>query len=51
MPIDSETENDIYLGEVNLEIFNILLENEYKLKPIEVILKPCGYIYQKYLEK
>ena len=51
MPIDSEIENDIYLGEVNLELFNILLENEYKLKPIEVILKPCGYIYQKYLKK
>lgn len=51
MPIDSETETDIYLGEVNLELFNILLENEYKLKSIEVILKPCSCIYQKYLKK
>lgn len=51
MPIDSETETEIYLGEVKLELFNILLENEYKLKPIEVILKPCSCIYQKYLKK
>ena len=51
MPIDSETETDIYLGEVNLELFNILLENGYKLKPIEVILKPCSHMYQKYLKK
>ena len=51
MPVDNETETDIYLGEVNLELFNILLENGYKLKPIEVILKPCSYMYQKYLKK
>ena len=51
MPIDSETESDLYLCEVDLEIFHILFENDYKLKPIEVILKPCSYMYQKYLKK
>lgn len=50
MPIDSETESDLYLCETDLEIFHILLGNEYKLKPIEVILKPCSYMYQKYLK-